>query len=439
VLGGTALLTLGRVFGTACAAASLLVLARRLSTADFGRYTFWLALFLVLESLSDFGTGSVLVQRTAGQPALLTGALRAARGLRLRLAGVGLLLVAALALAFREPQAGWITLAAAYPATRALELSSVVFQNEIAWGRPVATRAAAAALRLGAMLGLVALGVRSVAPFLLVHAVAASLGHVALHLQAAPRLPRAAAAGPAHDAPATAAAAAASGLWAACLPLGLAGLCQQAYFHVDNLFVRALRGEEELGRYNACVKVFAFVVLLATHATTAALPWLAERARAGELEEALRRLARPLVLGACIGAGLAWPWAERLLALAFGASFAQAAPALRWLLGAAVVVHLGAALLTGVVALGRSRAVRWVSAAALAVNLAGNAVVVPRLGSLGAAAVTLATEAAVALLALWALHGAGVRPLRRPREWLLGPALFLALVWLGGALLPEQR
>ena len=82
------------------------------------------------------------------------------------------------------------------------------------------------------------------------------------------------------------------------------------------------------------------------------------------------------------------------------------------------------------IAAGRSRAALGIALAALAVNLVGNALLVPELGAEGAALVTLATESTVALAALLVLVRLGVKPLAAPARFLLGPAL-LALAWLG--------
>ena len=71
--------------------------------------------------------------------------------------------------------------------------------------------------------------------------------------------------------------------------------------------------------------------------------------------------------------------------------------------GAALAVHVGAPLLTAVVAAGRSGTVLAIAAAGLAVNLAGNGLLVADHGMVGAAVSTLVTEGLVAVLAFVAL------------------------------------
>jgi O-antigen/teichoic acid export membrane protein len=414
VWGSTGLLVLGRLWSSGCTLAALYLLAGHLSGSDFGRYTFYLAVFLVLDSLVDLGTGQVAVQHTADEPRRIMGVLRALRRVRLCTGLAGAALVGGSAFLMREPGAGWILLASLYPVTHVLELSTLVFKNEIAWARPVTVRAIAASASLAFVVVLHSRGVQDPALFLLAVATGSTLGNVLLHLAGRrvlpPRGTETEPIGP---------------LLRAALPMGLAGLCQQTYFYVDNVFVRALEGEEALGHYNVAVRIMSWSIMAAVYASLAALPWLTRAHRAGGLGPALARLAQPTFALAGLGTGLLWPFAGSLLGL-FGADFASAAPALRWLLLAALTVDVGAALLTGVVAAGRSRAVLAIAALGLGVNLAGNALLVPRSGISGAALATFATEATVAFGALVVLARAGSSPLagRGAWRWLGGPLGF---------------
>jgi O-antigen/teichoic acid export membrane protein len=264
-------------------------------------------------------------------------------------------------------------------------------------------------------------------PFVVVHAGGLALGNVALHFGARARLPP--------RAPPL------SGMLALAMPLALVGLVQQAYFWADNAFVRAWAGEAELGRYNAAVRIFQWLCFFAAFATTSALPWLARRHEEGALGAAAAHLAQPLFALACAAAGLLLPWSGTLLAFAFGPGFEAAAPSLRWLLVALTMVFPGAAFLTALLAAGRSRAALLVTLLALTVNLAGNALLVPRSGAEGAALVTLLTESTVTFASLFALRALGAWPSGAAWRWILGPlALALALPAsraLFGALFPS--
>lgn len=427
LLSGTALQVAGRVFGAACTFALLALLARELPPAEFGRYTFYIGVFAVLDALADFGTGQAAVRLTAGDRRSLGPVLARARRMRLVAAALGLGVLAVLTRVWGEEGRGWILLAGLYPLTHALELSATVFKNEIAWKVPVAVRALASAARLALVAGLALGGVRSAAELVCATALASGAANLVLHLAARRHLPAQQGA-PSLPVPG------ARGVLATAFPLGLGGLCALLYFHVDNLFVRALLGEEELGRYNAGVRLLSVLISVAQMATATALPTLVRRHAQGGTGRAVADLGQPLLAAGALGAGLLAPFAGRILGLAFGPEFVSAGPAFAWLLGAVAVIHAGAVLTTALVAIGAERAFLLAAAAGLALNLAGNALLVPRFGIAGAAAATLATELCVALLALRALVRAGASPLSvRPWAWLAAPALFAAGAALSAA------
>lgn len=426
VWSGTALQVFGRVFGAAATFTTLAVLARHLTGAEFGRYTFYIAVFMLLDALADFGTGAMAVQRTATRPGELAATLKTARRIRLAAASLGFLVLGGGALIANEPGGVWIWLAALYPLTHALELSTVPFKNKIDWRLPVKARLFASALRLSLVLGLWQLGVTGAGPFVFATALGSSTANFLIHFAARHELR----ALPHRDAPPIP--------WRPflCLaaPLGLAGLAQQAYFYIDNLFVRHLSGEVELGHYNAGVRLLSFGIMIAQYASLAALPWFARRHAEGQLGPAVARLGQPLFFGAACLSGLVIPHASGLLAFIFGAPFASAGPSMAWLFGAMAVIYFGALHLTAVVASGRTAVVSAITFCALAMNIAGNAYLVPRLGIEGAAIATVATESLVAILAAIALARAGAATLgHAPLRWLAAPAGFAATYLLSAS------
>jgi O-antigen/teichoic acid export membrane protein len=364
----------------------------------------------------------VAVQRTAADESRVPEVLAAARRVRFVAGLLGFVLVGGGALVAGEPGAGWILLASLYPLTHVAELSTVVFRNRIAWGVPVAVRAGAASASFAFVLLLRALGDREPAHYLCAVALGSTLGNAVLWIACRRHLPaRAAREIPWAD------------VLAAAAPLGLASLFQQAYFYADNLFVRALRGPEELGAYNVGVRILSAAIMVALYASQAALPWLAREHAAGRLAAATARLGQPLFAAAGLAAGLAAPFSAVLLGL-FGANARVAAPSLVWLLGAVATIHAGAVLTTALVAAGRGSALLWIAGAGLALNLAGNAWLVPSRGIEGAAITTLATELAVALLAGAVLSRATGSTASRMWGWLGGPAAFALGAWIASAL-----
>jgi O-antigen/teichoic acid export membrane protein len=422
---GTALLVIGRLYGSACTFATLWITARQaLSQEDFGRFTFYLAVFAVLDSLADFGTGQVAVQRTAGEEAAIPRILAATRRIRLATGSFGVLLVGGGVLLWREHGAVWILLASLYPVTHVFELSSTVFRNRIAWGIPVAMRAAGSTMSLAFVLLLVARGDSDPSHFLCAVALGSAIANGMLHLAARKHLPRERATNaPIRDVLVTA------------LPLGLAALFQQAYFWADNVFVRAICGAQPLGGYNVGVRVMSMSIMVALYATQAALPWLAREHAAGRLAEAVKKLSQPLFALAGFGAGILGPWAERILSI-FGKDYASAGTSLRWLLGATAVIYAGSGLMTALVAAGRTRSILAIAAVGLAANLAANTLLVPTKGIEGAGIATLITEAIVTLGATVALARMGVRPFSGARKlyWFAGPVLFGVGAWASSLL-----
>jgi O-antigen/teichoic acid export membrane protein len=425
---GTVLLVVGRLWGSACTFFTLWLLAHHLSPEGFGRYTFYMAIFMLLDTLADFGTGQIAVQLTAHDEAAIPEVLAATRRIRLAMGSLGVVLVGGGAFAFGEPGAGWILLASLYPVTHVGELSATIFRNRIAWGIPVTMRAVAAAMSLSFVLILRSTGDLEPAHYLCAVALGSALANGLLHWASSKHLPEARARSiPVRE------------IFLVALPLGIAALCQQTYFYVDNLFVRKICGPEPLGQYNVGVRVMSYTIMVALYATQAALPWLAREHQRGELASAVARLSQPLFALAGLGAGLLWPWTDELLAL-FGPGFAAAGPSLRWLLCATTAIYAGSGLLTALVAAGRTRSILAVAATGLAVNLVANTILVPARGIEGAGIATFLTEGVVVLGGAVALARIGASPLRGVRAWawLGGPICFALAAW-GSALLPLAR
>jgi PST family polysaccharide transporter len=421
---GTVLLVVGRLWGSACTFFTLWLLAHHLAPDAFGRYTFYLAIFMLLDTLADFGTGQIAVQRTAHDERAIPEVLAATRRIRLAMGSLGVLLVGGGAFVFGEPGAGWILLASLYPVTHVFELSATIFRNRIAWGIPVAMRAIAAAMSLAFVLILRSTGDREPAHYLCAVALGSALANGLLHWASSKHLPRDRASSiPVRE------------IFLIALPLGIAALCQQTYFYVDNLFVRRICGAEPLGQYNVGVRVMSYTIMVALYATQAALPWLAREHQRGELASAVARLTQPLFALAGFGAGLLWPWTEKLLSL-FGPGFDAAGPSLRWLLCATTTIYAGAGLMTGLVAAGRTRAILAIAATGLATNLVANTFLVPARGIEGAGIATFLTEAVVALSAGFVLARIGASPVirRRALGWLGGPVAFALAAWISSHL-----
>jgi O-antigen/teichoic acid export membrane protein len=413
---GTALQVLGRIFGSGCTFAILALCARGLPTEEFGRYTFYLALFGLLDALADFGTGQAVIRLTANNSEALRPALRQARRARFATASLGLIAIAICTDIYDEPGRGWIILAALYPLTHTLELTATIFKNQIAWGIPVLVRAFASALRLGLVATVLWYGTESAPELLFITALASSTANVLLHFASRKYIPKAK-----HEQPLE------QSLLRTSFPLGLGSLFAMGYFYIDNLFIRAFEDDIALAHYNAGVRLLSFLIMIAQLATATALPWFVRLHGKGELAKALSSLGQPLFAMACCLAGLLIPWSKEILEVVFTDAFAAGSTSFQWLLATSAVIHAGAIFVTALIAVGGQNRFMLVAGFGLLLNMLGNYILVPKFGIEGAALATLATESLVCVLSICALVRMGCRPLSvRPWGWLAGPIAFAA-------------
>ena len=397
VWGSTAWMVLGRLWSSICTLTVLWLCAQHLADDAFGRLTFYLALFGVLDALVDLGTGQATVQLSAQDPSLLGSLLVRARRTRL-MVGLGAAVTLALgAFLMEEPDAGWIALAGLYPLTHTLELSTVGLRNRIQWKPQVAMRSIASGLGLALVGAAIFMGESRAGVILVLVASGSTIGNVLLHRIGKPLLPRG-----------TFSAVPLKPFLRLALPLGIAALAQQLYFYVDNLFVRAYWGEASVGTYNVAVRIMSWSLSLAVYAAAAALPWLSRAHKREELGRAAMRLTLPLTLGASLGVAVLWPWTGDILAL-FGESFRVAEDPLKLLLLAVICVHAGAPLSTALVAVRRTYSVLTLTLSALLLNVVLNSLWVPTEGLIGAARATLITEGWIAL-------GAALALIHRPKR-----------------------
>jgi O-antigen/teichoic acid export membrane protein len=220
------------------------------------------------------------------------------------------------------------------------------------------------------------------------------------------------------------------------LPVGLSGLLVMAYARVDQLIVFVIAGSVEAGLYGAEYRIVEQAHLVPVSLMTTLMPILA--AAWGRDRERMLRIsgvaAEYLAIGSLGGLAVAIAVAEPLTVLLYGGEFADAAPALPVLAGAFVFICFG--YLTGNLLLiaGLQRRLVVVGSIGLVVNVAGNLLLVPVWGFMGAAWMTLLTEAVVVGTTTWMLWRAldlGRPGLGRiPRIFLAAGALGLGLFGL---------
>lgn len=378
------------------------VVGRCLSEADFGFYTLAGTLYFLAHILMDLGSGSVAMREIVRTPEREKALLETLVGAR-AVAGAVLGAVV-LAWALTEDSAGRkIALAAVALSFPLLAPGALVAALQVrqAQGAPAVVGVAAqAGVLAGASLlafagapGSVFVGlviVREVTNAWALRRIAARrLGWSAKPRLGGPGL------GP---------------FFRAALVQGAAVLLHAAYFHVDVFLVRAILGESALGAYAAAYRPVTPLLSFPGVLMLPVLPVIAAAAgasAAAAVPDTFRRATRALAgvgaLGGVAGAVLA----PDLLSLLYGGRFqsgpTDAVPAFRWMSAAFACVFAAAPYTTCLVARGRERTLVVLAALALALNLAGNLVLLPRMGIEAAAIVTAATEFLVLVLAAGAV------------------------------------
>jgi O-antigen/teichoic acid export membrane protein len=179
-----------------------------------------------------------------------------------------------------------------------------------------------------------------------------------------------------------------------------------ALLRVDVLILGTWRGTEEAGFYEAGGLAREVILFLPWIVGMLFLPRVAG-ADAGR-GVAPRALGPRWVVTALAAAVALEIWPEAFVTGIHGDAFAAAAPVVRITVPAALLAGASNLFLQYLLGRGAPRIVVWAPAAALALNLAANAGLVPRAGAVGAAWAALATQAL-----LFALTGLGARRLAR--------------------------
>lgn len=221
------------------------------------------------------------------------------------------------------------------------------------------------------------------------------------------------------------------------MPVGVAGMFVIAYGRVDQIIVFTLQGSTQAGLYGSVSNVleqahFVPISIITTVAPIIAASWPANRPRIFQAVRQATELMAMASFGVLVFLIVAATQVTRLL---FGPAFLDAAPALPVLGGAFVFICFGYVLDNLLVVLGLQRQMMYLTLVALIINVAGNLVLVPAVGFIGAAWMTLATEVLVLAVDLLLVMRALQRPLpsgRTGRVVLSAAGLYGLLAFLDG-------
>jgi len=174
-------------------------------------------------------------------------------------------------------------------------------------------------------------------------------------------------------------------------PIGAGIVLSALYFRIDVFLVQWWAGTEQVALYNAVFRLIEGLRLFPAAALAVALPDLC---RARDVRP-LATVSTLVTAGGLAVAAAAWPFADRVVVLLFGEPYAAAAPAFRILLLSFPLLSLNYALTHQLIGWDRQRAYAGICAAALVVNVALNARLIPALSIDGAAWATIGTELVV--------------------------------------------
>ncbi len=220
-------------------------------------------------------------------------------------------------------------------------------------------------------------------------------------------------------------------LMRAAIPLGIGTLLIVFYAQIDQVIVFELAGSHAAGLYGAVYNVlnqahFIPISLLTTLSPIIAASWPGQRER---MLRAVRLSAEFLTISSLGALAFATVAATPLVRLLFGPSFAAAAPALPVLGGAFVFMCFGYLNGSLLLVLGLQRRLIPIGVAGLVFNVIGNFILVPTVGFMGAAWMTLLTEVLVFVWSLTLILRA--LQIRRPRLGRIGRTIVAAVLLLG--------
>ncbi len=217
-------------------------------------------------------------------------------------------------------------------------------------------------------------------------------------------------------------------------PLVLSAFFGLMIYNADLIFIRAFRGQADVGHYAAAYTLISFLSNLGIAYSLSLLPTLTRLAVRRDEQMGLYHTAHAHVfaVGFPIAAGGAL-LAAPIIGLVFGGEYAPGAAALAILIWSIPLALARDLPITALMSGGREDAIVRLTGKAAAINLVLNFALVPTLGIVGAAIATVITEGARMALAVAAarqldFRAAPVRRYVRPLAATAGMAVVLVLL-----------
>jgi O-antigen/teichoic acid export membrane protein len=395
----TNLLYSGITSGSAVLLLILLIVAGRvLGDADYGKFSYALALATIFETLMDFGLNQVTVRQVARERERASSILANTVGLKFLWSGLALAVLVVMATALRhetDVRLACYLLGGSSVLRSYLLTVRGIFQGleRFGWESIVVLTDRALLLILGATVLLAGGGIEALAiTFVISRAIALTLAVIFVRVQVG---------GPA--------VAFERDVWRelqrAAIPFGFFMVVLNLYSYIDMVMLGVMRTNVETGWYSAAYRIYEGLTYAPSLIAAVLTPrlsalFIADRALHARL--ARQWVAVSVLLAVVVGAVLVLV-ARPLIGLLFGADYLPAASALQ-ILGAGAVFVFAIWILHAVaISANREMLLLTTGLVGLAVNVGSNLVLIPRQGINGAALATIIGECVSAAMLSYGL------------------------------------
>ncbi|MCC8358024.1 MAG: flippase [Oscillospiraceae bacterium] len=211
------------------------------------------------------------------------------------------------------------------------------------------------------------------------------------------------------------------------------------YTNLDTVMLGFMKGDEDVGYYNAAVKIKSVLVSVVTSLGTVLLPRSSYYVERGQLDEFRRITSKALNFVFLVAAPLMLYfilYAKQGVYLLSGTAYTGSIVSMQIIMP--TLLFIGLTNILGIqmlVPLGRERVVLYSEIAGAVVDLALNALLIPRFASSGAAIGTLAAEFVVLVVQFAALRKDVAGTFRKISYWKIALGLLLgtaASYWVAG-------
>jgi O-antigen/teichoic acid export membrane protein len=192
----------------------------------------------------------------------------------------------------------------------------------------------------------------------------------------------------------------------ASIPFGLIGFTLGLSYKFDSVLLNIFRGDAETGYYNAAYNLVFSTVVLSNVINTSLYPSLARQAASApqSLPAIYERALRYLLVLALPIAGGTWALSDQIVPFLFTAAYMPAVPALQVVIWVVPLMFASEFLGYVVLVASAERAAARTVIVSTSFNVIVNLLVVPRFGFLGAAVMTVVTEAVLVGQYIWMLR-----------------------------------